>query len=271
MPIATQLYYSCGVATRSSPGPTGLPHANLVPADASRRGFAIGAKGVSKSYGRSDVLRGLDLSVDWGETAAALGPNGSGKTTLLRLLSGLARPDAGAIRVAGLDPSRSGEEVRRAVGVVTHEPLLYDDLSGYENLRFVGRMFRLDRIEERIEEVAARLDVASRLHQRVSLLSHGLRKRFTIARALLHEPRVLLLDEPESGLDRQGVTILERVVRGHAEAGGAALMTTHDLDWAVETADRLSVLASGRILHSGTAQDPAAFRAAYDRHTEVRS
>ena len=146
----------------------------------------------------------MDLSVDWGETAAALGPNGSGKTTLLRLLSGLARPDAGAIRVAGLDPSRSGEEVRRAVGVVTHEPLLYDDLSGYENLRFVGRMFRLDRIEERIEEVAARLDVASRLHQRVALLSHGLRKRFTIARALLHEPRVLLLDEPESGLDRGG-------------------------------------------------------------------
>ena len=240
-----------------------------LPADTPARSHAIEAMGVAKSFGRSNVLHGLDLAVEWGETVAILGPNGSGKTTLLRLLSALARPDAGAVRVAGLDPARSAEQVRRAVGVVTHEPLLYDDLTGCENLRFVGRMFRLDRIEERIVEAAARLDVAGRLNQRVGSLSHGFRKRFTIARALLHEPRALLLDEPESGLDRRALSILEQVVREHADAGGAVLMTTHDFDWAAGLADRLAVLASGRIAYLGPAEDSAA-RTAYERHGEAR-
>ena len=127
--------------------------------DPSTPSRAVEAAGVAKSFGRNEVLRGLDLTIEWGEAVAVLGPNGSGKSTLVRLLSGLSRPDSGAIRVAGLDPARHGERVRRTVGVMTHEPLLYDDLTGWENLEFAGRMFQLDRVGERIEAVAERLGV----------------------------------------------------------------------------------------------------------------
>ena len=224
---------------------------------------AVEAAGVAKSFGRNEVLRGLDLTVEWGEAVAVLGPNGSGKSTLVRLLSGLSRPDSGAIRVAGLDPARHGEKVRRAVGVMTHEPLLYDDLTGWENLEFAGRMFQMDRVGERIEAVAKRLGVLARLHQRVGSLSHGLRKRFSIARALLHEPRVLLMDEPESGLDARAAAILEDVLRDRTSSGGALLFTTHDLDWAADRADRVAIVGAGRVSHTLAGGDRTTVRDAY--------
>ena len=224
---------------------------------------AVEATGVAKSFGRNEVLRDLDLTIDWGEAVALLGPNGSGKSTLISLLMGLSKADSGEIRVAGLDPARYGESVRRSVGVMTHEPLLYDDLTGYENLEFAGRMFRLDRVEERIDAVAERLGVHSRLHQRVGALSHGLRKRFSMAKALLHEPRVLLMDEPESGLDRQATAILEVVLQDRTSSGGALLFTTHDLDWAAERADRIAIVGAGRVSHVLAGGDRAAAKDAY--------
>ena len=214
------------------------------------------------------MLRGLDLALDWGETVAVLGPNGSGKSTLVRLLSGLSKADAGDIRILGLDPARHGERVRRAVGVMTHEPLLYDDLTGWENLEFAGRMFRVDRIEDRIDAVAGRLGVHARLNQRAGSLSHGLRKRFSIARALLHEPRVLLMDEPESGLDGRALAVLEDVLAGHAASGGALLFTTHDLDWAAARADRIAIVGAGRVSHVLEGGDRDAARDAYGAHVE---
>ena len=229
---------------------------------------AVEAAGVTKSFGRSEVLRGLDLTSDWGEAVAVLGPNGSGKSTMIRLLAGLSKPDSGDIRVLGLDPARYGERVRCAVGVMTHEPLLYDDLTGWENLEFAGRMFSIDRREERIEAIAGRLGVHTRLHQRVGSLSHGLRKRFSIARALLHEPGVLLMDEPESGLDGRALAILEDVLAGHAASGGAVLFTTHDLDWAAGRADRIAIVGGGRVSHVLAGGDRAAARAAYGAHVE---
>ncbi len=229
---------------------------------------AVEATGVAKSFGRNEVLRGLDLTIDWGEAVAVLGPNGSGKSTLIRLLAGLSKPDSGDIRVAGLDPARFGERVRRTVGVMTHEPLLYDDLTGWENLEFAGRMFRLDRVEERIEAVAKQLGVHSRLHQRVGSLSHGLRKRFSLAKTLLHEPRVLLMDEPESGLDGRALAVLEDLLNGHAALGGAALFTTHDLDWASERADRIAIVGAGRVSQVVVGGDRAAAREAYGAHAE---
>ncbi len=229
---------------------------------------AVEAAGITKSFGRSEVLRGLDLTIDWGEAVAVLGPNGSGKSTLIRLIAGLSKPDSGDIRVLGLDPARHGEMVRRAVGVMTHEPLLYDDLTGYENLEFAGRMFRIDRREERIEAVAGRLGVHARLHQRVGSLSHGLRKRFSIARALLHKPRVLLMDEPESGLDGRALAILEDVLTGHAASGGAVLFTTHDLDWAAGRANRIAIVGAGRVSNVFSGGDRAAARKVYGAHVK---
>ena len=146
---------------------------------------------------------------------------------------------------------------------MTHEPLLYDDLTGWENLEFAGRMFQMDRVGERIEAVAKRLGVLARLHQRVGSLSHGLRKRFSIARALLHEPRVLLMDEPESGLDARAAAILEDVLRDRTSSGGALLFTTHDLDWAADRADRVAIVGAGRVSHTLAGGDRTTVRDAY--------
>ena len=271
MPLLVHLYYSGTLSMRSYAQDPDPAQSGKAPSHESGPGtahHAVEAAGVAKSFGRNEVLRGLHLTIEWGEAVAVLGPNGSGKSTLVRLLSGLSRPDSGDIRVAGLDPARHGEMVRRTVGVMTHEPLLYDDLTGWENLEFAGRMFQVDRVGERIEAVAERLGVHPRLHQRVGSLSHGLRKRFSIARALLHEPRVLLMDEPESGLDGRAAAILEEVLRDRTSSGGALLFTTHDLDWAAERSDRIAIVGAGRVSHLLAGGDRAAARDAYSTHAK---
>ena len=185
-----------------------------------RRPPAIRAEGLSKAYGRTPVLRGLSLEAGWGETLSVVGPNGAGKTTLIRVLAGLTRPDEGSVEIAGLPLDRMGRLARRVVGTVTHEPLLYDGLTVRENLRFTGRMFSLDRLDPRVELAADRMGVRPRLDERVGTLSHGLRKRVSIARALLHEPSILLMDEPETGLDRHALGLLESVVGEVTAIGG---------------------------------------------------
>jgi heme exporter protein A len=233
---------------------------------ASPRPPAIVARGLRKSYGRAGILRGLDLEVPWGEVVVVLGSNGSGKTTLMRVLATLTRPDDGTVRVAGLDPYKLGRQVRSQVGVVTHDPLLYDDLTGYENLRFVTRMFGLDRAGERIEVAAGRLGLSARLHQRVGTLSHGLKKRFTIARALLHDPKILLMDEPESGLDQESQTTLDTLIRDPATSFRTVLITTHSPERAAAVGDRVAILARGLIAHAepiGRDTDPDEIRRLY--------
>ena len=175
-------------------------------------GLAIEIKGLRKAYGRTPVLRDLDLDVLWGDVLVIVGPNGSGKTTLIKVLATLTKPDGGAVSIAGADTARMGQRVRRMIGVVAHDPLLYDDLTGYENLIFTGRMFGIDRIDDRIASVSERLGVTTQLHLKTGTLSHGLRKRLGIARALLHDPRILLMDEPESGLDQEALALLDTII-----------------------------------------------------------
>ncbi len=236
----------------------------------SQRPPAIAARGLHKAYGRAGVLRGLDLDVPWGEVVVVLGSNGSGKTTLMRVLATLTRPDDGTVRVAGLDPLKLGRQVRSLVGVVTHDPLLYDDLTGYENLRFVTRMFGLDRAGERIEAATGRLGLSGRLHQRVGTLSHGLKKRFTIARALLHDPTILVMDEPESGLDQESQATLDALIRDPAASFRAVLITTHSPERAAALGDRVAILSRGRIAHTAPIDrdtDPDTIRRLYAEHT----
>ena len=202
-----------------------------------------------------------------------LGPNGSGKTTLVKVLATLTRPDEGRASIAGLDLGRHGGVTRRMVGVVTHDPLLYQDLTGDENLKFAGRMFGLDRIDERIETLAEALGLKARLDHRVAALSHGMRKRLTIARALLHDPLVLLMDEPESGLDQEAVAMLDAVIRDRSRATQAILMTTHNLDRGISLGDRVAILAKGRLVHEERVVSSSAaevLRNAYYRHTGDR-
>ena len=239
--------------------------------DADAADLAIDARALAKSYGRTQVLRDLNLQVPWGQTLTVLGPNGSGKTTLIKTLATLAKPDAGEVRIAGMSARRDGLRVRRAIGVVTHEPLLYDGLTGAENLRFFARMFALDRIEERVQTVARQMGVTDRLDARVGTLSHGMRRRFSIARALLHSPRILIMDEPESGLDQQALSLLESLITDRTKPNRAILMTTHNFERGIALADRVAILSRGNIAYDG-APDADDTRDAYlDLTTDTRS
>ena len=231
---------------------------------------AIQIKGLTKAFGSTHALRGIDLEVPWGEVLTVLGPNGSGKTTLVKILATLTKPDAGTARVAGIDLARRGQQARRAVGVVTHDPLLYDGLTGYENLKFFGRMFGLSDLDRRIATVAERMGISSRLHHRIGTLSHGMKKRFSIARALLHDPAVLLMDEPESGLDQEALAMLDEVIAAGNSSPLTVLMTTHNLERGLALGHRTVILARGRIAYDRSLNevDSAAVREAYLRHAE---
>ena len=207
----------------------------------------IEVKKLEKSYGVTGVLRRLDLQARPGEVLVLLGPNGAGKTTLLRILATLTKPDAGEVRVHGMDAVTQGESVRQVLGVLMHSPMLYGDLTVQENLRFYARMFRVDGAEARVRELAERVELDRRLDERVRHLSHGQQKRVALARALLHAPRTLLLDEPESGLDQRARGLLEGVISEYRSPGRSVIMTTHELEGGLRLADRVAVLDRGRV------------------------
>ena len=248
---------------------TNLKADSQVVTDTAPKGPAIEVKELRKAFGRTPVLRDLDLSVRWGEVLTILGPNGSGKTTLIKILATLTKPDTGEVQVAGLDLTRAGKVVRRIIGVVTHDTLLYDDLTGRENLKFFARMFGLDRTEERIAAAADRMGVSARIHQRISTLSHGMRKRVSIARALLHDPLILLMDEPESGLDQEALGMLEDVVHDRTNPLRTVVITTHNLERGLALGHRMAILAHGKIAYQESLDSvgTAAVRDAYFKYT----
>ena len=210
-------------------------------------GDAIGVLGLQKSFGDWPVLWDLDLTVPWGELLVLFGANGVGKTTLLRILSTQARPDAGSLVIAGFDLRSSPQAVRRRVGVVAHQTFHYEDLTCRENLHYYGRLFGLQDYRSRADEVLTRLGLERRADRRVRTLSNGMQKRLSIARAIQHRPRVLLLDEPEAGLDHESLDILRDLLQEWTQSGGSAVMTTHDTGLGRSWAHRTAVLDSGRI------------------------
>ena len=213
--------------------------------------YALAADGLHKEFGAGPVLADLDLSISWGELLVIFGANGSGKTTLLRILSGQTRPDAGNVRLAGFDLRRQGAAARRQVGVVAHRSLLYDDLTGRENLTFYGRLYALPDLPGRVAEVLERVGMTRRADRRVRSLSHGMQKRLAIARALLHHPPLLLLDEPESGLDAAAVASLASILREWTDAGRSVAMTTHNAALGLDWGSRAATLAGGRLAGAG--------------------
>jgi heme ABC exporter ATP-binding subunit CcmA len=222
-------------------------------------------KGLKKSFSLKPILRGVDLVLDQGERLALLGANGTGKTTLLRILSGLTKPGAGTVRIGGWDIEREAQQVRYLVGFVGHQPYLYDDLTALENLLFFGRIYMVKQVQERATELLQRVGLARRAGERAATLSRGQQQRLALARALLHSPKLLLLDEPDAGLDEEGHELLEELLREHTERGGTTLFTTHNFERALKYSDQISMLGSGRIVYQQETGglEPGGVRQAY--------
>ncbi len=185
-------------------------------------------EGVTKDFGYQHVLRGVGFAVEEGEYIALLGSNGAGKTTLLRMIAGLSRPSSGTVSIAGVDLRRAGPGLRRRIGFVSHESLLYPELTGRENLAFHAKLFGVESFDAAIESLDALLDLAPILDRPAGVLSRGNRQRLTLARALLHAPKVLLLDEPFTGLDEESTNRLLVILQTLVDSGRTVIMTTHD-------------------------------------------
>ncbi len=196
-----------------------------------------------KRFGMKTVLRGMDFRVERGEFVALLGPNGAGKTTFLRILSSLARPSLGEVKIAGYRLPREAAQVRARLGVVSHLPLLYGDLTAQENLEFYARMYGVSNRRQRIAEVLDLVGLASRRHDLVRAFSRGMQQRLAIGRAVLHNPEALLLDEPYTGLDQDASSMLDETLKSVAAQGRTVVMTSHDLARAEDLATRFDILS----------------------------
>ena len=203
-----------------------------------------------KRFGLKTVLRGVNFEVQEGEFVALLGPNGAGKTTFLRILASLSRPAMGEVRIAGYRLPHQAAAVRRILGVVSHQPLLYGDLTADENLQFYGRMYGVPRLDQRGVEVLEMVGLASRRRDLVRTCSRGMQQRLAIGRAVLHDPEVMLFDEPHTGLDQDACVMLDNVLREVAARGRTVVMTSHDLARAADLASRFDVLSRGQVVAS---------------------
>ena len=204
------------------------------PADGATRP-AVELIGLRRDFGDRTALGGISARLEPGESMAVLGPNGSGKSTLLRVLAGLLRPSGGQISVLGCSLPKEAHRLRGRVGYLGHEPLLYRDLSPRENLELVGALHKLDGVETRIDRLLERVGMARRADDRVAELSAGMKQRVDICRAVLHEPELLLLDEPDAHLDVKARELVEPLIG--AGAGHTRVVVSHDREAATAGAD----------------------------------
>jgi heme exporter protein A len=212
--------------------------------------MVVQVQGLVKRFASKTVLRGLNFNVEQGEFVALLGPNGAGKTTFLRILASLTRPSLGKVRIAGYELPDEAAQVRARLGVVSHMPLLYGDLSAEENLRFFGRLYSVDHMDRRVQEALELVGLQTRRSDLVRTFSRGMQQRLAIARSVLHDPEVLLLDEPHTGLDQEACAMLDAVLKQVTGRGRTVVMTSHDLARVQEMASRFDVLSRGVICRS---------------------
>jgi len=205
---------------------------------------------LTKRFGYKAVLRGLDFHVEQGEFVALLGPNGAGKTTFLRILATLSPPSLGSVKIAGYQLPKHASEVRRLLGVVSHQPLLYGDLTADENLLFYARMYAIPTPSKHINDVLELVGLSNRRRDLVRTFSRGMQQRLAIGRAVLHDPEVMLFDEPHTGLDQDACNMLDTVLREVAARGRTVVMTSHDLARIGDLASRFDVLSRGKIVAS---------------------
>ncbi len=208
----------------------------------------IRVEGLVKNYGMLPVLRGASLHVRPGEFVTLVGSNGAGKTTLLRIVATLLRATAGTVHVGGWPLPQHADKVRRHLGLVSHHALLYGDLTAAENLSFFARLYDLPDAEERVQAALRTVGLLARQRDAVRTFSRGMTQRLTLARATLHEPEVLLFDEPYTGLDQEASRLLDDLLRQEQARGRTILMITHDLVQGLNLCDRIAILNRGKVV-----------------------
>jgi ABC-type multidrug transport system ATPase subunit len=219
--------------------------------------IAIEIENLSKRYGYNYALRDVTLNILQGEVFVFLGPNGSGKTTLLKILTTLTSLTSGNVKVFGLALRENGREIRQMVGYLSHEPLLYRDLTGEENINFYSKFYQLssqERFKEKLDKAFNFLRITRWRHEPIKNLSKGLKKRFDLVRAIIHDPKILLLDEPFSGLDILSVNILKDFIKNE-RGNKTTIISTHDIDLAKSLCDRGAILVEGKMRQVLRSQD----------------
>jgi len=212
---------------------------------------AVSIYGLAKRFGFTMALDGIDLTLDQGEFLAVFGPNGAGKSTLLRILSTLMGPTSGRGTLLGYDLEEEGETVRKVIGVLTHHPLLFPTLTAYENLKFYGQMFDVKNLKVRIDELLREVGLSEHRDQLVETFSRGMQQRLAIARTVIHAPRFLLLDEPYTGLDQDGIALLRQTLKAFLEKGRTVIMTCHDFARGLELCTKAAILNNGHLVYYG--------------------
>ena len=210
--------------------------------------YDIKADRLKKSYGNFEALRGIDLHVKRGEFFTLFGPNGAGKTTLIKLLATLTDPTSGNLSVCGFDAKKEVNNIRSVIGVISHDPYLYDNLSALENIKFFGTLYGLDDIENRARSVIKQVGLEKRMNDIVRTFSRGMKQRLSVARAIVHDPKILLLDEPYTGLDQHGAHIFGEMLSDLKSHRRTILMTTHSIDEGLDLSDRIGILTKGKIV-----------------------
>jgi heme exporter protein A len=207
----------------------------------------IKVENIVKSFGSKTALDHVSFEIKRGEYVALLGANGAGKTTLTRILASLTRPSSGQINIANLSPKKDAQKIRTQIGVMSHHSFLYGDLSAEENLKFYGRMYGVDDLDERIKMLLKKVGLTTRRYDRVDTFSRGMQQRLSLARALLHQPPILLLDEPFAGLDVNATEMVKELLDESIAQDNTVLLTVHEIDYALEKTQRLIILKEGQI------------------------
>ena len=208
----------------------------------------IEVKGLVKKFGFKTVLRKVDLSLEKGDFLALFGHNGAGKTTLIRILCSLMRPTSGELLIAGLDPLHERETLCKSIGVISHRTFLYKNLSAFENLKFYGRMYDVPDLKDRIETLLELVGLSKYRDEPVQTFSRGMQQRLSVARAIIHDPQILFLDEPYTGLDQHGDEDLKKLLKRFRNQGKKILMTSHNIDRGLELCTQSAILKSGRLV-----------------------
>ena len=216
---------------------------------------AVVIQNITRRFGHLTALQNINLEIASGQTFVLFGPNGAGKSTLLRLIATLGKPSFGEIFVNEINVRKNPEGVRKHIGLISHQTLLYDDLTARENLTFYGQMYGIENLPERIDQILSAVGLKDRQKDRVRTFSRGMKQRLTIARSVLHHPSILLLDEPFTGLDPSAQSMLSDMILDLKTEGRTIFVVTHDLGLGLSLADRFGILLKGKLVYESSTEN----------------